>query len=168
MGESLKRALVILLALAITAVSQAETRWCPILGLGPSDTMRYPPIARAAHVYGVVIGRIQFQTSGAVTGFEVVSGPPIFLRNVTEQVRAWRIVTSATGPEQCQGLAIFKFYLDAPGSSQSESEAAKESTASGILTFSVWTRPICLCDPAAIVSRRNWFRRLLSVFKDGR
>lgn len=165
----MKRALVILLAIAFTAVCHAGTRWCPILGLGVSDTMRYPPIARAAHISGVVIGRIQFLPSGAVTGFDVVSGPPILLRNVSQQVKAWRIKTSAAGPETCLGLAIFKFVLEAPDgcSIQHSQDPPKISTSSGVLSLSIRTKSAMLCDPSYSISivRKALFRRLLSLFK---
>lgn len=132
----MNRVLFILLGVSFLAPPcNAEARWCSISGISASDTMPYPPIARAAHIYGVVIGRIRFLPSGAVTGFDPVFGPAMLANDVTEQIRRWTIKTSADGQEPCQGLAIFKFSLDPFGGTQGESNGAEISASTGVLSF---------------------------------
>lgn len=165
-GGRLKRAVLILLVLCIPAtLGHAEPRWCSISGIGASDAMPYPAIARAARVSGVVVGRIQFLPSGTVTGFDPVFGPPMLLKPVAEQLRKWTIQTSAAGQEPCQTLAVFKFSIGEPNSAHSTEKIPELSSASGIFALSVRGEIPCLCDPAVVIGRRGRFPRIFFRLK---
>lgn len=103
-------------------ICQAETRWCSITAKAKSDTLLYPPIARVAHINGTVIGRLTFSTSGRVLGLDVVSGPPMLVRAVTDQTRSWTIKTDATGNDPCQTLFVADFGFGDPVPIETASE----------------------------------------------
>ena len=109
-----KRIIILIAVLMICHLCHAETRWCSITGKAKTDTLLYPPIARVAHLYGTVIGRLTFSTSGKVLDFETVSGNPMFVRAITDQTRSWTIQTDATGPEPCQTLFVADFGFGDP------------------------------------------------------
>lgn len=164
-----------LLVLSVTTLGHAEARWCSISGLGPSDAMPYPAIARAARVYGVVVGRIQFRPSGTVTGFDPVFGPPMLTKAVANQVKKWTITTKAAGQEPCQALAIFKFSLDKPEccqpapspaiSTQNPQRSHEISRSSGILSLSIRGETVCLCDPGGVLGQSGRFPRIFLKLK---
>jgi hypothetical protein len=165
-ADRLKRAILTLFVLTVlTPLCHAEARWCSILAVGASDTMPYPPIARAARIDGVVVGRVQFLPSGAVSGFKPVFGPPLLTKAVTNQTRTWTIKTNAVGREPCESLAVFKFSLDQSGSAQPARKIQEISTSSGILSISIRSEFICPCDQPAIVGRRNRILRFFSRLK---
>jgi hypothetical protein len=104
--------LLISFAIAMTFhVCRAETRWCSLTGKAGSDTLLYPPIARAAHISGTVIGRLHFSTSGKVEEFEVISGPIMLSRAVADQVKSWTVQTDSKGEQPCQSLFAVNFTI---------------------------------------------------------
>ena len=134
----------------------AETRWCTVRLDAGRDTLTYPPIARAAHVSGVVIGRMLFRTSGEVVAFEKVSGPEMLVVSTREQTKQWDVTTAATGGELCQTLAIIDFKT------QGE-DGAHQQTAPvpiGMIRLTVETQFMILSDPAAdiVTHKWRWFR----------
>lgn len=104
---------VFLLVVAITSSYplEAQTRWCSIVGTAKTDKLLYPPIARVAHISGTVVGRLRFTTNGKVENFEVVSGPVMLSRAISDQVKSWTVQTSATGAEDCQTLFVVNFTI---------------------------------------------------------
>jgi len=49
----------------------------------------YPPVAKAAHVQGVVILRAVISKQGTIENLEVVSGPPMLRASANEAVKQW-------------------------------------------------------------------------------
>lgn len=85
--------------------------WCvmkPVKDDGPA----YPPIAKAARFQGVVISRLEFDSSGNVSKVEIVSGPPLLTR-VVENTEAKWIFHADAGNGGCQILVISEFTLSA-------------------------------------------------------
>ncbi len=101
-------------ALATLSVA-AEPRWCSITGRGPNDTIVYPPIARAARVWGNVIARLVYTTDGKVVRFEEVSGPKLLSSSLSKQFESWSIKTDATGQELCESLVSAEFRIESYG-----------------------------------------------------
>jgi protein TonB len=50
----------------------------------------YPPIAKAAHVQGVVILHAIISKQGTIEGLTVISGPPMLQSSALDAVRRWR------------------------------------------------------------------------------
>lgn len=60
----------------------------------------YPPIARAAHVSGVVVLVATFDLQGGVTEVHAVSGPAMLRETAATFVRGWR-ADAYSGPRSC-------------------------------------------------------------------
>lgn len=77
----------------------------------------YPPIARAAHVTGMVIMLVSFKTTGEADTVQIVSGPPMLRQAATDYVKSWKANTYS-GPRTCP--IVITFNLDkGDGSPQS-------------------------------------------------
>jgi len=50
----------------------------------------YPPIAKAAHVQGVVILHAIISKGGTIENLQVISGPPMLTSSALEAVKRWR------------------------------------------------------------------------------
>jgi protein TonB len=50
----------------------------------------YPPIARAAHVQGVVVLQATISKTGAIENLKVLSGPPMLTQAAIDAVSRWR------------------------------------------------------------------------------
>jgi hypothetical protein len=131
----------------------AEVRWCSITRKASTDNLLYPPIARAAHVTGVVVSRMTFATSGRVVKLETISGPVMLANAVREQLSAWTITTDAPGDDLCESLIVVEFSLG-------DSEIARvgpQTITPGIYRIAIRAEPLVLSDPAStIVGKRRW------------
>lgn len=145
MRQAVIAGLFVLCALACSA----EPRWCTITGRGANDTLFYPPIARAARVSGVVLGRVIYTPTGKFVRFEYIFGPRLLSNMVSGQLERWTIQTHAEGDELCQTLVIAEFQLDIPGASEPSVEIHSESGS----TLRVYTQAqtVCLCEPGGVI-----------------
>jgi hypothetical protein len=67
---------------------------------------KYPPLARAARVSGVVSFTLDVTSGGAVDKFQVISGHPLLRNAVEAEVTKWTFSTDATG-QSIQGAIEF-------------------------------------------------------------
>jgi len=72
----------------------------------------YPPIARAAHVSGMVILLVSFKTTGETDALKIVGGPPMLRQAAIDYVNSWRANTY-TGPRTCP--IVVSYQLSAGG-----------------------------------------------------
>jgi hypothetical protein len=144
------KALFAVASIAFCQLAFAQTRWCSITGKAKDNSLVYPPIARAAHIDGIVIGRLHFATNGKVENFQVVSGPPILANSVTDQIKLWTVQTNAQGTEPCQSLFVVTFAI---GDSKVNEEGLPTNHP-GIFRVSVRTEPLILYStPTAVAVR---------------
>jgi hypothetical protein len=137
---------------ALASVCHAEPRWCSISEKDPSNKFTYPPIARAARVWGHVMMRMIYAPNGKVVRFEPISGPRLLSSSLQGQLNDWIVRTDAVGPELCQTPVIADFYLsDAGESSQNEPKVVLEPS---IVRLTATTQPLVLdvviSDPAPL------------------
>jgi hypothetical protein len=85
-----------------------------------TDAPVYPVIAKAAHIQGVVISRLEFDANGNASKVEIVNGSPLFAKAVEISEARW-VFHSDTDTAGCQILVISEFSL-------SESEQANDHT----------------------------------------
>jgi TonB family protein len=114
----------------------------------------YPPIARAAHVTGMVILIATFDDSGAVTATRVVSGPPMLQEAAKQYVAGWH-ANAKPGIRNCPVVMSFAFRNSEPctGGDLSVSASRSDTQHVTISTDTIW-----LCDPAATIGHRHhWF-----------
>src|SRR5882757_1109520 len=61
----------------------------------PLPELKYPPIARAAHVQGDVVVSFRQTPEGRTADVELISGPPMLRGIAVENVKAWHFATTA-------------------------------------------------------------------------
>lgn len=114
-GDAMRVVAAVVLALSIGGTAcQAEPRWCTITGRGANDMIVYPPIARAARVQGVVLGRVVYTPAGRFVRFEPISGPAMLSQSVEKQLATWSLKTNAIGDELCESPVIAQFQFNNP------------------------------------------------------
>jgi len=168
LGNRMRRLIQIAVCLgALASVCQAEPRWCSTSGRDPSNKFFYPPIPRAARVWGTVIMRMLYEPNGKVVRFEPISGPAILSTSLQAQMSDWIMKTDASGDELCETLVIADFHLD--DSVDHSESVSKIVMGPSILRMSVETQWICLCDPGgtASISWKDPFRHVTFLIKRG-
>ena len=98
--------------LLLATACPAETRWCNTIKLLPEDKLLYPPIARAARISAVMIGRVIITSAGKISDIEIVAGPVLLTDPSSKQIREWRVTSDATPSNPCLGLVIAGFSID--------------------------------------------------------
>jgi hypothetical protein len=103
---------IVFLCVAISAIASAEEpNWCSVSSRDPSNTLVYAPIAAAAQVQGEARARIIYKPNGRVEKVEPLSGVPMLLMPLTDQLSKWTVRSKASGDELCQTLVIATFTL---------------------------------------------------------
>lgn len=150
----MRRLVLLLIGLgALASICHAEPRWCSISGKDPSNEFFYPPIARAARVWGLVMMRMIYAPNGKVVRFEPISGPRLLSDSLRGQLSDWTVKTDVRGDELCETLVIAKFTLhDPPGT---KLEGPKFTVEPSIVRLSVDTVPdppldTVISDPAPL------------------
>jgi hypothetical protein len=106
-----KRTALLLLALAIPAL-KAQTAPCGITSIKETTDLIYPPIARAAHINGLVIVLATFNQDGTVSATKTIQANKV-LRGILETaaisyVKGWQ-ANPYTGPRECPVVIDFRF-----------------------------------------------------------
>jgi hypothetical protein len=146
------RRLCILLTL-ICPLAKAQIRWCTITGKSETDKLIYTPIARAAHIEGVVIQRINFTSAGKVLSLEPVSGHAVLANAAAQQLSTWHLQTDAAGDQDCQSIVVIKYRLEV----NDPPSIKKNSPTPGMLQISIDATPIVLSDPSGTITGRRRF-----------
>ena len=103
--------------------------------------LKYPPIARAAHVQGDVVISFRLAADGGTTDVSAVSGPLMLQGIAIGSVRAWHFTEPVANVGQLQ-KATFHFALETPADRYDEVQAVTKVEVSGesdIRVFSVIT-----------------------------
>jgi hypothetical protein len=136
-----KTRLVLVLALvSLAALCHAEPRWCAVTGRDSSNKFFYPPVARAARVSGIVVGRLFFLPDGKMQKFEPISGPSMLAGMLDEQLGVWTLRTDVSGSELCQTIVIAEF--DLKGIDQSKNKRVDTSKWPTVMRLHVATSPM--------------------------
>jgi periplasmic protein TonB len=64
----------------------------------------YPPLARMAHIQGVVVLQAIIGTNGAIQGLKVLSGPPLLAPAAIDAVKTWRYQPTLLNTEPVEVL----------------------------------------------------------------
>jgi hypothetical protein len=131
--------------------SAAQTHWCPANRKADAVKLFYPPIARVAFIWGLVIGRLKFSPDGNFPTFEPVSGPVMLSNAVGEQAKSWKSEPTTVEQEPCQLLVVAKFTigdLEAPNS--------QPIGQPGIISIEINAERLVLSDPEGTITRSRW------------
>jgi len=105
--RKLRVGFVALVSLTCAVTLHAQDGACGLTSMQQTGDLHYPPIARAAHVRGVVVMLVSFASSGEVTAVRVVSGPEM-LKSVSEKfVKQWHANTYE-GSRECPVAITFE------------------------------------------------------------
>jgi hypothetical protein len=126
--------------------------------VGQDDKLDYPPIARLAHIDGMVIGRLHFNIDGTVIGWKIVSAPNMLSRSVGEQFKRWHIKTNAQGGAECQSLVITDFRFVDDKNAITDSGPTFNVNSVQAVRITVTAEPMVISDPAGKICRRRWYR----------
>jgi hypothetical protein len=84
--------------------AHAQTASCGLASIQEATQLTYPPIAKAAHVEGLVILLATFVEDGTVSKIRIIQSPPLLnqlMGHVAEEfVKSWK-ANSYTGPREC-------------------------------------------------------------------
>jgi hypothetical protein len=76
-----------ILLLVLSATCLAQEAPCGLTSIKETTPLLYPPIARAAHVGGMVIFLVSFKLNGEVEDVQVLSGPKLLQTPATAYVK---------------------------------------------------------------------------------
>jgi hypothetical protein len=114
----------------------------------------YPPIAKAAHVSGMVILLVSFKTSGEADTIQVVSGPVMLQKAATDYVKS-KHANDYSGPRTCPIVVI---YTLSEGSCDDHSRKEDSAEVMDVQHSVIHGEAGMLCDPAVdIVKRKHRF-----------
>jgi hypothetical protein len=118
---------------------------CGLNTMRESAVATYLPLARAAHVQGVVVMIAEFGTDGAVTKIRVLNGPEMLQSGAVDFVKSWRANTY-TGPRTCP--VVVTYTLGSSSQTSGKRIDPQHYTVVG-------AEPPCLCDPSGEVGRKR-------------
>jgi len=105
----------------------------PLTGLCQSQTLvpdrlpeiKYPPIAKAAHVQGDVVVSFRQTSDGSTADVKAISGPAMLQGVAVENVKAWHFPATAETTEQIQKVT-FHFRFEGGGDYDNEQATKAE------------------------------------------
>jgi hypothetical protein len=133
-------------ALACSAQQQAP---CGLTSMTETVAPVYPPIAKAAHVSGVVTMLATFRQDGSVETVKTLYGPPMLRQAAETFVTGWR-ANAYGGPRTCPVVVEFKLVDPA-----CEVDNALRTVRDDLQHVTVSGRAWMFCDPAGIVGKRK-------------
>ena len=134
---------------------------CGIRSVRETVAPWYPPIARAAHVSGVVVLVATFDRAGEVTEVRAVSGPMLLRVPAETFVKDWQ-ADAYTGPRSCPVVVKYALAGGVPcAQGGTKGEAMPRTGRIDTQHFVVGGYALALCDPAATIVRR---KRLSGLF----
>lgn len=142
--------LLCMLALSATAFGQLEP--CGLRSMTEMVAPIYPPIAKAAHVSGMVIVLAEFDTNGQVIRVDVRSGPEMLKSAASTFVKSWQ-ANEYTGPRTCP--VVITYELESPLDCEIRQNITV--TREDLQHVTVHAAAPMLCDPAVIGKRKKHF-----------
>jgi len=132
--------------------------------------LKYPPIARAAHVQGDVVVRFQQTPDGGTADVSPISGPLMLQGIAVENVKAWHFPRSSEATQQSRKVT-FHFQLDPPKDGydhDSQPTTSVELDGAGIrcpsnvlersIERNVGARPLQISDARRVARRAREYR----------
>ena len=141
---------ILLLAFAMSVTCLAQKNDCDLHTVSDSTTPYYPPIARAAHVDGIVIMIVTFERDGSVENTSILSGPKLLQQSAVDYVKGWK-ANEYSGIRNCP--IVINYLLDKPGAENQMERVDSQHV-------NVYGKTVCLCDPPAEIGKpkkRFWF-----------
>jgi len=142
---------LLFLALCTTAAFAQPNTCGGLTSVTDGQQPVYPPIARAAHVSGIVIMLVSFKTTGEADTAQIVSGPMMLRQVATEYVKTWKANTYS-GPRMCP---IVITYQLTEGSCEDHARKNDSFQREDVQHLTVYSEAGMICDPAATITKRR-------------
>jgi TonB family protein len=163
------RPLLLLLATALVGqtpqVPQRDASE-PALLIEKLPPAAYPPIARAARVWGEVQISLQIRSDGTVSSAEAVGGPPMLRQAAMDAVKQARFECKNCNSDLIPFTLTYRYEF-APGVPCSPRDNSYPRITSSQVTITVQDQPVWLCDPGGSVSKRVRSAKCLYLWKCG-
>jgi hypothetical protein len=104
--------------LATTPSAHAQTAPCGLSSIAYKSELVYPPIAKLAHIEGIAVLMVRFDSNGSVDNISELSGNRILLNAAATFARG-ASVNAYSGPRECP--IIITFRLTGPGDRECDS-----------------------------------------------
>jgi hypothetical protein len=108
-GDKLRFVRLACLLLCFSVGALAQEAPCGLTSVAESQSLIYPPIAKAAHVSGLVILLAEFRHDGSVSGTSILSGPEMLRSSARNFVVGWK-VNPYGGSRTCP--IVIRYQLD--------------------------------------------------------
>jgi hypothetical protein len=135
---------IFFLLLALSATSIAQEAPCGLTSMNETTPLWYPPIAKAAHVGGMVIFLVAFKRSGEVDDVEVLSGPKLLQTPASLYVKGLR-ANEYGSPRTCP--IVVNYVI------QQDEAALRPVERKDIQHVTIYAKPIVISDPEIYVEK---------------
>jgi hypothetical protein len=133
-----------ILLFLVSATCLAQEAPCGLTSIKETTPLLYQPIAKAAHVGGMVIFLVAFKRSGEVDDVAVLSGPKLLQTPASLYVKGLR-VNEYGGPRTCPMVVNYVI--------QKDEEALRPVERSDIQHVTIYAKPIVISDPEMYVDK---------------
>lgn len=152
---------VLPVSLMLTVVLSGSASPVPLTGAAPPKLIItklppavYPPIARAARVWGEVQVSLKLRADGTIASAEATSGPPMLRQPALGSVKQTQFQCKYCDSEVTAFTLTYKYEF-VPGIPCSPHDDSYPRIAQSQNTITVKEQPVWLCDPGGYVSKRS-------------
>jgi Gram-negative bacterial TonB protein C-terminal len=135
---------IFLLLLSLSATCIAQQAPCGLSSIKETTPLLYPPIAKAAHVEGMVIFLVAFKQSGEVEDVEVLSGPKLLQISATTYVKGL-VANEYGGTRTCPMVVRYVIQQDEADLRPIERSDSQHIT--------IYAKPTVISDPEVYVQK---------------
>jgi hypothetical protein len=145
-GWGIARSAIVFLCLATFAsgVSKAQSAPCGLTSMKDSTPLFYPPIARYAHVQGLVISIVRFSPSGSVDNMAFLSGPEMLRAAASEYINGLK-ANEYSGLRECP--MVIDFSLISSAACENVDDPAVPFHRTDLQHVSIRRTAVSLCHP---------------------
>jgi len=136
------KTLLLLLSFSVTCLAQQSL--CGLTSIKETAPLLYPPIAKAAHVEGMVILLVVFKRSGEVDDVEVLSGPKLLQIPASLYGKGLR-ANEYGGPRTCPMVVNYVI--------QKDEAALRPIERNDIQHVTIYAKPLVISDPPMYVEK---------------
>jgi hypothetical protein len=147
---------IFLLIVAVSLGAFAQEHKVGVLKFEP---LSLSPIARQANVAGEVKMKVTIGGDGSIQNVDVLSGHPMLRERAKETLSAWRFVClDCKFGESFKQQITFAYFVEGGSSCSPDSFTRYEYRFPGYAAL--YRDHFSICDPGAMVLRRNWLPRI--------
>jgi len=144
-------ATALLWASAALASAQSSAASCNLTSAHDTVTLSYPPIARAAHVEGIVVIHATFSSNGDVEQAQMTSGAAMLEKPTLNYVEGWK-TNPAEGSRDCTISVAYHLAKPTFSDGCKATYAPRQIVRSDIQHVAITDAAAGECDPMEVIS----------------